>query len=75
MAAGPIGDRKRQAANAAGHHRPGPGRQERSLPDGHPILAEAVRGFPTLLRFQALECLCPLTNVRLLGEGSQQFAQ
>ena len=31
-----------------------------------PLLAEAVRGYPTILRFQALECLCPLNNVRLL---------
>src|SRR5262249_31121249 len=30
-----------------------------------PHLAEALRGYPTLLRFQALECLCPLNNVRL----------
>jgi glycosyltransferase involved in cell wall biosynthesis len=40
-----------------------------------PILAEAVRGFATLLRFQALECLCPLNNVRLLAEGPDRFAQ
>jgi glycosyltransferase involved in cell wall biosynthesis len=31
-----------------------------------PHLAEAMRGYPTFLRFQALECLCPLNNVRLL---------
>ena len=31
-----------------------------------PILAEAVRGYPYLLRFQAQECLCPLNNLRLL---------
>ena len=38
-------------------------------------LAEAVRGFPYILRFQALECLCPLNNVRLLpaaGGGLRQ---
>src|SRR5207237_227493 len=28
-----------------------------------PHLADALRGYPTLLRFQALECLCPLNNV------------
>jgi Glycosyl transferases group 1 len=33
-----------------------------------PLLAEAVRGYPYILRFQALECLCPLNNVRLLPE-------
>jgi glycosyltransferase involved in cell wall biosynthesis len=31
-----------------------------------PLLAEAVRGYPYLLRLQAMECLCPLNNVRLL---------
>jgi glycosyltransferase involved in cell wall biosynthesis len=37
-----------------------------------PHLAEAMRGYPTFLRFQALECLCPLNNVRLLfGPGGQ----
>ena len=34
-----------------------------------PHLAAAVRGYPTFLRFQALECLCPLNNVRLLPDG------
>ena len=33
-----------------------------------PHLAEAVRGYPYVLRFQAMECLCPLNNVRLLPE-------
>jgi hypothetical protein len=33
-----------------------------------PLLAEAVSGYPYLLRLQALECLCPLNNVRLLPE-------
>lgn len=33
-----------------------------------PRLAEAVAGYPYLLRLQALECLCPLNNVRLLPE-------
>jgi glycosyltransferase involved in cell wall biosynthesis len=39
-----------------------------------PLLAEAVRGYPTILRFQAMECLCPLNNVRLLPgpEGCRQ---
>ncbi len=40
-----------------------------------PHLAEAMRGYPTLLRFQALECLCPLNNVRLLPLGQGRFAQ
>lgn len=31
-----------------------------------PLLAEAVQGYPYLLRFAASECLCPLNNVRLL---------
>jgi glycosyltransferase involved in cell wall biosynthesis len=31
-----------------------------------PLLAEAVRQHPYLLRFQAMECICPLNNVRLL---------
>jgi glycosyltransferase involved in cell wall biosynthesis len=39
-----------------------------------PLLAEAVRGYPYSLRFQAMECLCPLNNVRLLADqgGLQQ---
>jgi len=40
-----------------------------------PHLALAMRGYPTLLRFQALECLCPLNNVRLLCDGPGQFSQ
>jgi len=40
-----------------------------------PILAEAVRGYPCLLRFQAQECLCPLNNLRLLLGGPEDFAQ
>jgi glycosyltransferase involved in cell wall biosynthesis len=40
-----------------------------------PILAEAVRGYPYILRFQAMECLCPLNNVRLLADGDGQFRQ
>ena len=34
-----------------------------------PILAEAVEGYPYYLRFQALECLCPLNNLRLLAQS------
>ena len=40
-----------------------------------PILAEAVRGYHYLLRFQAQECLCPLNNLRLLLGGPGEFAQ
>jgi glycosyltransferase involved in cell wall biosynthesis len=40
-----------------------------------PHLAEAMRGYPCFLRFQALECLCPLNNVRLLAEGPDRFSQ
>jgi glycosyltransferase involved in cell wall biosynthesis len=40
-----------------------------------PLLAEAVRGYPTILRFQALECFCPLNNVRLLPEPGGRFRQ
>jgi glycosyltransferase involved in cell wall biosynthesis len=40
-----------------------------------PHRAEAMRGYPTFLRFQALECLCPLNNVRLLLGPDGQFAQ
>lgn len=35
-----------------------------------PILAEAVRDYSYFLRFQALECLCPLNNLRLLPSES-----
>jgi len=40
-----------------------------------PLLAEAVRGYPYFLRLQALECLCPLNNVRLLPEPNGQVRQ
>jgi glycosyltransferase involved in cell wall biosynthesis len=40
-----------------------------------PILAEAVRGYPYILRFQAMECLCPLNNVRLLADKEVGFRQ
>lgn len=33
-----------------------------------PLLAEAVSGYPYILRQQALECLCPLNNLRFLVE-------
>src|SRR5205814_6875952 len=33
-----------------------------------PLLAEAVNGYRYYLRLAALECLCPLNNVRLLFE-------
>jgi glycosyltransferase involved in cell wall biosynthesis len=40
-----------------------------------PHLAEAMRGYPTFLLFQAQECLCPLNNLRLLGIGPHQVEQ
>ena len=40
-----------------------------------PLLSEAVRGYPTVLRLQALECLCPLNNVRLLPSERGGFRQ
>jgi FkbM family methyltransferase len=40
-----------------------------------PLLAEAVRGYPYFMRLQALECLCPLNNVRLLPEPGGRFRQ
>jgi hypothetical protein len=40
-----------------------------------PHLANAVRGYPVFLRFQALECLCPLNNVRLLSDTPGHFRQ
>jgi len=40
-----------------------------------PLLAEAMRGYPVLLLFQAQECLCPLNNLRLLGVGPGQVEQ
>ncbi|AMV24179.1 D-inositol 3-phosphate glycosyltransferase [Gemmata sp. SH-PL17] len=37
-----------------------------------PVLARAAGGRPYVLRLQALECLCPLNNVRLLpGPGGE----
>jgi glycosyltransferase involved in cell wall biosynthesis len=40
-----------------------------------PVLAEAVAGYPYILRFQAMECLCPLNNVRLLPAPAGQVRQ
>ncbi|MHB1561330.1 MAG: glycosyltransferase [Isosphaeraceae bacterium] len=40
-----------------------------------PVLAEAVRDYPYFLRFQALECLCPLNNLRLLAVGPDRVEQ
>ncbi len=40
-----------------------------------PLLAEAVRDYPYLLRQQALELLCPLNNLRLLPDGPGQVRQ
>jgi glycosyltransferase involved in cell wall biosynthesis len=40
-----------------------------------PLLAEAVHGYPYFLRFQALECLCPLNNLRLLADGPDEVRQ
>ena len=40
-----------------------------------PLLAEAVRGYPFLLLYQAQENLCPLNNLRLLATGPNQVEQ
>jgi glycosyltransferase involved in cell wall biosynthesis len=40
-----------------------------------PLLAEAVRGYPYILRLQAMECFCPLNNVRLLPGEHGGFRQ
>ncbi len=40
-----------------------------------PHLAEALRGYPTILLMQAQECLCPLNNLRLLGIGPVKAEQ
>jgi glycosyltransferase involved in cell wall biosynthesis len=40
-----------------------------------PLLAEAVQGYPYFLRLQAMECLCPLNNVRLLAGLDGQVQQ
>ncbi|MEX2121002.1 MAG: glycosyltransferase [Pirellulales bacterium] len=40
-----------------------------------PVLAEALGEYPYLLRQQALECLCPLNNLRLLFDGAGRVTQ
>jgi glycosyltransferase involved in cell wall biosynthesis len=40
-----------------------------------PHLADAVRARSYLLRLQAMECLCPLNNVRLLHDDRGRFQQ
>jgi glycosyltransferase involved in cell wall biosynthesis len=40
-----------------------------------PLLADVVRGYPYFLRFQALECLCPLNNLRLLAKSPERVSQ
>ena len=40
-----------------------------------PLLAEAVRGYPFFLLYQAMENICPLNNLRLLATGPDQVAQ
>jgi glycosyltransferase involved in cell wall biosynthesis len=40
-----------------------------------PLLAEALHGYRILLRLQAMECLCPLNNLRLLPEPSGRAGQ
>jgi glycosyltransferase involved in cell wall biosynthesis len=66
-----IKDRFRQAVDAFGPDRV-------LITDSwnvKPHLADAVRGHPYVLRFQAMECLCPLNNVRLLPEEGGRFRQ
>ena len=40
-----------------------------------PYLAEAVRGFPYFLLYQAQENICPLNNLRLLATGPDKVEQ
>ena len=40
-----------------------------------PLLAEALRGYPYFLRQQAMECLCPLNNLRMLTNSDGQVDQ
>jgi glycosyltransferase involved in cell wall biosynthesis len=40
-----------------------------------PILADALKEWSYLLRFQALECLCPLNNIRLLPDPASGVRQ
>ncbi|HLJ09590.1 MAG TPA: glycosyltransferase family 4 protein [Planctomycetaceae bacterium] len=39
-----------------------------------PLLAEAVEGYRYFIRLAALECLCPLNNVRLLVDSQGQVS-
>lgn len=40
-----------------------------------PLLAQAVQEYPYILRQQALECVCPLNNLRLLVEADGSARQ
>src|SRR5690606_25154194 len=40
-----------------------------------PLLADALSHYPYFLRMQALECLCPLNNLRLLVDRSGRSEQ
>lgn len=40
-----------------------------------PVIADAMSDYRYMLRFQALECLCPLNNVRFLPMENGKFAQ
>lgn len=40
-----------------------------------PVLAQAMQGYLVILRLQALECLCPLNNIRLLPADGGGFRQ
>ncbi len=40
-----------------------------------PVLADAMRGYPTFLMMQAQETLCPLNNLRLLADGPDRVWQ
>ena len=40
-----------------------------------PVLADALKDYPYILRFQALECFCPLNNLRLLPSIGGGFEQ
>jgi glycosyltransferase involved in cell wall biosynthesis len=40
-----------------------------------PLLAEAMRGYPYFLLYQAQENICPLNNLRLLASGPNQVEQ
>lgn len=40
-----------------------------------PLLAEAVQDYPYLLRMQALECLCPLNNLRFIIDDDGAVTQ